>query len=82
MVRPKIHFGGFLRMAENKRDIFFKIENFDEFNKILEDIELKKNLLKKNFEIYDNLNQEENKIFVNRDSYLEDMEKKLISLTN
>jgi len=69
-------------MAENKRDIFFKIENFDEFNKILEDIELKKNLLKKNFEIYDNLNQEENKIFVNWDSYLEDMEKKLISLTN
>jgi len=64
-------------MIEKKREIFIKLEEIAQIVKLLEDIKVKEVKLKSDFNTYDSLNLQENKIFENWSSYFEEINQKL-----
>ena len=64
-------------MTNRKREIFIKFGNLKEIIEVLESIKEKEAKLNSNFKEYDALNEEENKIFENWESYLEEINQKL-----
>ena len=59
-------------MADRKREIYARIDKINEIVCILSEIEKIRNEIKSNFDDFDKLNLEENKIFENWEKYLED----------
>lgn len=59
-------------MADRKREIYARIDKINEIVCILSEIEKIRNEIKSNFDDFDKLNLDENKIFENWENYLED----------
>lgn len=68
-------------MIEKKREIFIKLQNVTQIVTLLEEIKELEENTKKSFRTYESLNIEENKIFENWSTYLEDIEQKLDHIT-
>lgn len=68
-------------MLDRKRDIFIKLDKVTEVVENLESIKELESELKSLFAKYDKLNSEENKMFENWSSYMEDTVQKLEHIT-
>ncbi len=68
-------------MIEKKREIFIKLQNISEVISLLEEIKSLEEDTKSKFQEYEDLNNQENKVFDNLSNYLEDIEQKLDHIT-
>ena len=68
-------------MTSKKRDIFIKLENYDEVSTQVREIKEYKKELEKLFQRYDDLNKIENKTFENWETHLEDISQKIEYIT-
>ncbi|MEC8339776.1 MAG: hypothetical protein VXZ40_04060 [Nanoarchaeota archaeon] len=68
-------------MIEKKREIFIKLQNIAQVVSLLEEIKELEEKTKQSFRTYESLNTQENRIYENWSTYLEDIEQKLDHIT-